>query len=77
MENNELDFVNIPVSEDYSEDNIKHLEWNEHIRTRWRIHPPWPRQVCSRSAQGSHGPQPRHQGTDEDSRQEGCEVHRF
>ena len=34
MENNELDFVNIPVSEDYSEDNIKHLEWNEHIRTR-------------------------------------------
>ena len=34
MENNELDFVNIPLSEDYNEENIKHLEWNEHIRTR-------------------------------------------
>ena len=34
MENNELDFVNIPVSEDYNEESIKHLEWSEHIRTR-------------------------------------------
>ena len=34
MENNELDFVNTPISEDYSEENIKHLEWFEHIRMR-------------------------------------------
>ena len=34
MENNELDFVNIPESADYNEESIKHLEWAEHIRTR-------------------------------------------
>ena len=34
MENNELDFVNIPLSEDYDDGSIIHLEWNDHIRTR-------------------------------------------
>lgn len=34
LENNELDFVNIPESNDYTEESIKHLEWEEHIRTR-------------------------------------------